>query len=100
MPGEHEQKLIEDYVAVTGSMENNQELLRKLSKYKNDTNSINRIALDTLQRVITEQLENNKLVNWIYKLVYPHPHYKEIRMNGDRSGINVKDVTSNVILDH
>ncbi|MBW7476682.1 AAA family ATPase [Paenibacillus oenotherae] len=100
LPGEHEQKLIEDYVAVTGSMENNQELLRKLTKYKNDTNSINRIALDTLQRVITEQLENNKLVNWIYKLVYPHPHYKEIRMNGDRSGINVKDVTGDVILDH
>jgi len=100
MPGEHEQKLLEGYVALTGSMESNRELLRKLTKYKNDTNTINGIAFDTLQRVITEQLENNKLVNWIYKLVYPHPHYKEIRMNGDRNGINVKDITGNVILDH
>ncbi|MCI3922677.1 hypothetical protein MO973_20810 [Paenibacillus sp. TRM 82003] len=100
MPGEHEQKLLEDYVALTGSMENYQELLDKLTKYKNDTSTINGIALVTLQNVITEQLENNKLVNWIYKLVYPHPHYKEIRMNGDRNGINVKDITGDVILDH
>lgn len=100
MPGEHEQKLLEGYVSLTGSMENYQETLDQLIKYKKDTNTINGIALDTLQRVVTEQLENNKMVNWIYKLVYPHPHYKEIRMNGDRNGINVKDITGNVILDH
>lgn len=100
MPGEHEQKLLEDYNALTGSMESNQELMERLTRYKNDAIIINEIAFDTLQRVTREQLENNKLVNWIYKLVYPHPHYKEIRMSGDRNGINVKDITGNVILDH
>lgn len=52
------------------------------------------------QALIVERLSNNNLMNWIYKQINPHPFFKEIRMEERNRGINIKDSSGGIFLDH
>ena len=97
---ESEFDLLEGYDAVTQGIEEARGQLNLLIKYKEDVEKIYSIVNSTQQYFIAEKLENNRLVNWIFQMIYPHPYYNEVRMDGDRRGISIKNAAGNVILDH
>lgn len=99
-PGDIEQKLLDEYSSVSGSMGETRNQLAILTKYKEDAIAIHQVASLHQQQAIERHLENNKLINWIFKLIFPHPYFRDVRMSGDRNGVNVKSISGEVMLDH
>ncbi|MDO3679730.1 AAA family ATPase [Paenibacillus ehimensis] len=96
---EEKKDIFGKYAKNLEEIQTKREELHEFRRYKRKGAQIYDNTYKIQQQIIADRLYDNKLINWIYRLINPHPFYKEIRLEEKNKGINVKDVEGEVYLD-
>lgn len=97
---EEQEELLRSYVDNQNETIEKQKKLEELKLYQNQSILIYENAYSLQQELIEEHLSKNNLINWIYKQINPHPFFNEIKLEERNRGINIKNSSGEVFLDH
>ena len=93
--------LLEKYEKISNSadkLENKKKLYQGAVDFRSN---VNRIAKNIQTDMIQKYIENNELINVIYKFVNPHPFFREIRIDKSGAETNIKfSERGDIYLDH
>lgn len=97
--GKDNAKKIEEFLVLEEKIGFNDSQIVELEERLKDKKEIRENIDKVKEQVINKLIKNNELVQWIYDEINPHPFFRKITIDYDKSnGTNIKD--SDIFLDH